>query len=334
MEKLIGKLSELYPGLAFQKSFGKVSGGYLSDNFAVGNDKIKYFLRQYRSKYNKKENEQIHRIKNFFAKNGIPIISPLKNKNGKTFFEFDGKFYALFPFIEGKVIEAKDLTIKTIHSIARMLAKIHLLSKNGFPELTEDRTSIYSKEKIVADGEKILSLINAKRKKDEFDEQALCQIALKLDLVKQNNITFEDLGLKFDHLIHGDFHEMNLFYDQNNEVKFVYDLEKATVAPRSFEIARAIDYICLTDFKDINIIRAAEFVKAYRSLYEISDEEIRKGLIFWYMKNIHNLWIEEAHYLQNNFRTDVFYPIQDKKLRFYSQHLDKVINNILEKSHE
>lgn len=329
MEKLIKKLAEIYP-LQITKSFGKVAGGYLSDNFAVGNEEKKYFLRQYRAKYTRPEIEAIHRVKKFFAENGIPIISPLKTENGETFFELDDRFYALFPFVDEKTIEASDLSERSIKSIGKMLAKIHLLSKNGFPNLTEEKTSEFNKEKCLKIGEEIKEIVDNIKNPTNFDKMAQRQVSYKIDLVKKNQIKFSDLGLKYDHLIHGDFHALNLFYDENGEVKYVYDLEKAVISPRSFEIARAIDYICLENFGPENIRKVRIFISAYRSIYPISNDEIKIGLRFWYLKNIHSFWIEEAHYLNNNFRTDVFYPIQDKKLKYYSKNFDQMIKNILE----
>lgn len=328
MEKLIKKLAELYP-LKINKSFGKVPGGYLSDNFAVGNNEDKYFLRQYRAKYTKPEIEAIHRIKKFFAKNDVPIILPIPSKSGETFFDFDNRFYALFPFIQEKTRGSSQLTIPTVRSIGKMLAKIHLLSKNGFPNITDDRDRIFNKEKALALGKEIFQIVKNKKVLDKFDKLASKAIPFKLNLIKNNSKTFEDLNLKHDHLIHGDFHELNLFYDEKNEVKYVYDLEKATVAPRSYEIARALDYICLEKFEQRNIKKASEFVKAYKSFYPISDTELRNGLLFRFIDCFHSFWIEKAHYLDNNFRTDVFYPTESRKLKYYSKNLNKILDKIL-----
>jgi len=330
MKKLIEKIHQSYPELEIEKFFGKVAGGYLSDNYAVGNNQKKYFLRQYRSQYDEARVQSMHRVKKFFDENGIPIIPPIETSQGKTFFEFESRFYALFPFIEEKTIEASDLSERSIKSIGKMLAKIHLLSKNGFPNLTEERASEFDKEKCLKIGEEIKAIVDDIKNPTNFDKMAQKQVNYKIDLIKKNQIKFSDLGLKFDHIIHGDFHSLNLFYDENGEVKYVYDLEKAVVSPRSFEIARAVDYICLGEFGSENIKKAKIFIAAYRSVYPISSSEIRTGMLFWYLKNIHSFWIEEAHYLNNNFRTDVFYPIQDKKLKYYEKHFDQMIAEILE----
>lgn len=327
--KIIKKLQELYPDLEIEESFGKVAGGYLSDNFSIGNNEKKYFLRQYRSQYDRERIESMHRIKKFFLENGIPIIPPIETSEGKTFFELKGRFYALFPFIEEETIEASNLSFGSIRSIGKMLAKIHVLSKDGFPNITEVKTEIFNKEKAIEQGEEFLKIIKEKEKLDDFDRMALRQITYKLEKIRENDTTVEDLSLKSDHLIHGDFHELNLFFANNGEVKFVYDLEKAVIAPRAYEIARSLDYICLTKFDEDHYIKAKEFIKAYRSIYELSDQELRKGWIFWCLKNVHSFWIEKAHYLENNTRTDVFYPMQDKKLLFYAEKRDEVVSNIL-----
>ena len=84
---------------------------------------------------------------------------------------------------------------------------------------------------------------------------ALEDIKIRKFLVESNSINFEDLELKNDHLIQGDYHTGNLFFDNYNHVSSVFDFEKARYAPRVFELVRSLihiffhnDYLLINNF--------------------------------------------------------------------------------------
>lgn len=329
-KKMIAELNKMY-GLELKRVVKKVEGGFLSDNLIVGNDDDKFFLRKYRDKYTLDEVENIHKSKQFFYDHGIPIIMPLKTKNGKTIVNIDNSYYGLFPFVSAKILSKEEISNDAIGSIAQMQAKMHLLSRKSLPQVTDRKTGIWNKEKAISDMATIEKVLSKKKKMDKFDEIASKCMKLKKNIILNNKIRFEDLKLKFDHLVHGDFHCYNLFYDDKNHVKYVFDLEKTDIAPRAFELARAIDFVCLHQGEKDSVAKAGHYLKSYREIYQISNQEFRSGFIMHYLKSAHTLWIEKNHYLENNLRTDVFYEDDYNKLRYFSKDLEKILDEILEK---
>ena len=310
----------------------KVDGGYLSDSFVVGSSGKQYLLKQYREKYNEQDLINIHKTKQIFSENGIPIIMPLENNQQKTYFKHGNYFYSLFPFVNAKSIKPDKVSDRAVRSMAKMQAKMHKISfSRKIPKIFDRETNLWNKEKALEKGERIKFIIGKRKLKDNFDKIASKFVDFKIANIKKNKIIPEDINLKSDCLIHGDYHAFNLFFDDNYEVKYVFDLEKTVYAPRAYELVRAIDYICLNDF---NFKKAGLYIRAYRDVYPISEEEFEKGFVFYLMKGIHTFWIEENHYLDNNFRTDVFYKDDNSKTNYYAKHSNSVIKKIVSYSNK
>lgn len=131
-KELISHIRELFekPSLEFQ---GNVTAGFLSQNFILEENGVKFFLKQYRQTKEGRIKE-IHSIKFFFAEHGIPAVLPLKTKDGNTFFSFENSFFALFPFVNGKRAVRGCITVKELQEMGKLLARIHLLSKKIHPK--------------------------------------------------------------------------------------------------------------------------------------------------------------------------------------------------------
>lgn len=128
MEQILLKLNQLY-GINVS-SFKKVEKGFLSDNYFLSDGIKNFFLKKYRFD-NSNRIAEVHFSKKYFADGGIPVILPISLLDGKTFFECDTAYYALFPFVEGRHFERGDLSESAIISLGQMLGKIHLLGKES-----------------------------------------------------------------------------------------------------------------------------------------------------------------------------------------------------------
>jgi homoserine kinase type II len=327
-EKLREKLTDLYNIIA--TNFEPVTKGTLSTNFVVHSNNSKYFLKGYKFE-NKEKISEIHSVKKFFLEGGIPVIMPIEGKHNSTYFELNNKFYALFPFVEGENYEHYGNPIpnkQAIRSLGEMCAKIHLRGKENTIR-TLKQFNPWNTQKSLETFEKILSVISAIKNKSVLDEQAVESLRLKKKLLETNDIQFESLGFKNDHLIHGDYLDHNVFFNDNNEVIAVFDFEKADTSPREYELFRSMMLTFVhgldpkTELENIKI-----YLDAYRSVYPLSEEQIRNGFELFYQKQIHGTWVESEHYLNNNTRVDMFLEIEYKRLKFMAEHKDMIIKTL------
>lgn len=326
-EFILRAIEDLYDveGLRF---VSKITEGYLSNNFILESRGKKFFLKQYR--YDDLEKiREIHQVKFFFAKGGIPVILPLSSAANEYIFEFGKKYYSLFPFIAGRIIRRINRSERAFASAGEMLARIHLLSKDGHPDILHSYFNLWDKDEFFKELAEIKGKITSLEPATDFDKLAHQAMSYKAELVEKSTISFEDLGLRRDHIIHGDYHGNNIFYDDSDNVQWVFDIEKANIAPRSFEIARCVDFMCFANsFEEENFVDANCFLAAYSAVYPIERKELGAGFTAFYLKGIHSLWVEREHYLDKNFRVDHFLESDIEKTRYYTEHLKEFINKL------
>lgn len=322
MEKVLSKIVELY-GLKL-KIENRVTEGFQTENHILTDGNQKYFLKKYTFEDPKRVKE-IHVVKKYFSDGGIPVVLPLKTKNEETFFDIDNAYYALFPFVTGKQFERGKLPETAGYSFARVLAQLHLLGKRPDAPRIEETFTPFNKTKKLDLNAIIEQKIKEKTSLDDFDRLALESLELKKRLISENLITYEELNLPSDHLIHGDYLEQNVFFDEHDTVSYVFDFEKSRYAPRVFELFRAMIYSVLgTDTSPANIAKLKNCIDVYLEIYQMSKDEIKRGLVFFYLKEIHNIWVEREHYLKDNNRTDVFLAQGLARIKYLSENLDNL----------
>jgi Ser/Thr protein kinase RdoA (MazF antagonist) len=328
MTSLLEKINILYPFSQPVRIIKKVRKGYLTTKFIIGNDKKKYFLKGYRDPVLRVKNT--HKAKEFFSNNGIPVILPIQNKNEKTFFVHNGEVYSVFPYIEGEQFEKFKVPEIALREAGKMLAKLHLLSKDRMPIGIRKRKFIVDKEKSISRVKKIIDLIDKKKSKTTFDKASLARLKLKLDLIQNNRIKVATRKLGKRHIIHADYHEANIFF-KNNKIIYVFDWEMVSCAPRVMEIARSVDFFCFNgNFKPKNFSMAKTYLSAYNNIYPINKEELFYGLHAWCYNRLHSVWSSEEYYLKNKKLSAGFIKREIRTIEYYYRNLEEFIGKIVE----
>lgn len=302
----------------------RIEKGFLSENYKVSTRQEDYFLKKYRFD-NEAKIKEIHSVKKYFSEKGIPVILPLSTKDEETCFEFDGSYFALFPFVTAVQPERGKLTPNMIISLGKMLGKIHLAGKDCNLKLSESFIG-WDKQKGLETVQVLENKLDEIKNKSDFDSIAEKNIKLKKRLIIDNNIKFSDLNLKIDHVIHGDYLDYNVFFDDKGNIKHVFDFEKTKIAPRTQELFRSATYSFLnTDFDEVSISNIKLYIDSYLEVYPMSKEESENGLLAHYLDSIHSFWVEKEHYLKNNQRVDLFLEWNHKRLVFMSERLKELL---------
>ncbi|MDE2019459.1 MAG: phosphotransferase [Patescibacteria group bacterium] len=327
LKKLIKKLY----GLSIDKSV-LIKEGFMGHNRALYCGKEKYFLKRYYFTDEPKIKE-VHRVKKFFSSKGIPVILPMQARNHSTYFCFDGRYYALFPFVNGRKLFSEKLTAKALRSSGEMLARIHLISKRRAPFKLADQFSSWNTEQFLKDAEHIITIIQRKKKKSCFDFAALEVLKVKMDFARKNRVAFAGLHLENDHLIHGDYHAKNLFFDNADNVEWVFDFEKTQIAPRIMEMIRSAIIVCFDGrFTKKNFKKAEEYIGAYTKLYPLKKAEVESGLTAFVVKHMHSVWVEKEHYLKHSRRVDRFLESTLKERFFMYENFSRFVKLFMGKN--
>lgn len=298
----------------------KVAQGFLSDNYVLSDGGVKYFLKKYRFT-NIQRIKEVHSVKQYFNDDGVPVIMPIINKEGETFFESDGNFYTLFSFVEDCQLHGNQVTQRAIVSLAKMLGQIHLLGKKSKLPVNVFFKP-WSKENSLKQAELILKKIDSIKDKSVFDLRAEKNVLLKKKLIEGAPRDYDSFNFSNDHLIHGDYMIWNVFFAKNDEVSWVFDFEKTKYSPRYFELFRSMIYSAfLGDAIDQKAIDDSKvYLESYREVYPISKEEIVEGFLAYYIRSIHSLWLEAEHYLKNSTRADELLKSDILRTKYLSEH--------------
>lgn len=333
MERLISYLIKRYPQINRIKGMDKVMEGYLSNNYIIYTNKEKYFLKQYEDIYTEEEIKDIHTVGEVFYKHKIPIILPIKNNLNQTYFIFNKKMYSLFPFVEGIKADSRTITQVSIKSIAKTLAQIHLISINGSPITISHKSSLINTDDFFNVFPKILDIINSIENKTEFDELALKTIKSKKDLLEQNEELIKSFKEVNDHLLHGDYHEKNLFLDTNMNVKYIFDLDRTKLGDRLHELVRSMDFICLNgEYSKEHLENAKIYVHTYYDIYPFDKEDLINSLKGYWLKKATSLWIERTHYIEGSNRVDCFLENELALLEYFSDNYIELADILMDNS--
>jgi len=188
----------------------RVEEGYISQNYILEADSNRFFLKQY-ADYTEQQIKEIHDVKEYLSKSGIPVIIPIKTLSGDTYFSSKGKYYTLFPFIAGKTTDREKISRSSLKSLAQVLAQIHLLSKDSYPQIINQYQKFWDSNDFIASSKAILNQLEQIDQKTDFDLLATRTLKLKSLIVKGNSITPADLNIRNEFLVHGDYHEKNVF---------------------------------------------------------------------------------------------------------------------------
>jgi homoserine kinase type II len=325
-EEIFQKIIANYPMLHKARIVNELKNG-LSNNYAFEAERVRYFLKQYRHSNFEKVRE-IHNVKKYLHDGGIPVIQPMYTAGNDTLVEIEDSMYAVFPFVVGLHQKESAVGDAALDELAHTLADIHKLSVSN-PFVINDTFHDWNPDKFMNKAEAILAALDCKPNLTELDEQMKQGVILKRELVSANKKKLADFDLPNDTLCHGDYHVYNVFFDQKGKVEWVFDLEKAEMAPRVFELVRSMNYMNLGgNFDDAHMAKANTYVNAYHGYYPLIEGEFARGVEMRFVKDFHSLWIEGEVFLKNNDRFNRFYEAEFRSLVYLKDHLADFIKKL------
>ena len=102
----------------------RVLAGTLNANYRVETDDGPVFARQYRSDLEIERIQREHEITRWVADRGIPAIPPRSEAGGETVVEVEGRFWSIFPWVDGRVPVRGSLSSRQAESIGEVHGQI------------------------------------------------------------------------------------------------------------------------------------------------------------------------------------------------------------------
>lgn len=262
-----------------------------------------YALRAYRRPDHARA-EWEHRAIGWAGAHGIPVCRPLPLPGGGTVACLDGRLFALFPLAVGRQVARADLQEEEVAAAGRCLASIHLAFAD-FPNVqARHKAFTFDTAGTLESLAQIQAAITARAVQTDADRDALHHLAGRREWLQgramfdgPTRCRFEALPLQ---VVHGDFQETNLFFD-GGEVSAVIDWDQCGVAPRAWEVLRALHLMLGLAPKSCRV-----FLTAYRESCPLPEAELQEAGACYGALADQNLWVYEALYLEGDDRVRPF----------------------------
>ena len=229
--------------------------------------------------------------------NGYPAVDTILSKAGNELEVVDtpwGTFYAVaFKKVLGKQITEMPLTKDMIFGLGKALGKLHKLSSE-FKPVNNKRNDW----KEIADWmEDVLSTF-------PDETVAKSELAILRSYLSKLPTTKENFGL-----IHYDFETDNVFYDEVTKTYNTIDFDDAMYHWYALDMEQSLDSL-KEDMPEEQVEPSVkEFIKGYRSEYDISDEMLkllplfrRYANLYGYVRILHSVeekWNNEPDWMIN-----------------------------------
>ena len=203
-----------------------------------------------------------------FRELGIPAISSITN-NSKSLVDADSNTFIVYPWVNAKVLDKNEVSIKHAKKIAAILAKMHLINLS-LSEITKLKYETPSNDIII-------DLIGKSLQASlPFADQLQKAKAWILDVNEKYEKTIPLLN-QFIVISHGDLDPKNVLWDQNND-PILIDWESARVTNPTYEILiAALDWSGITAGSMRNDIFLA-MIKAYKDEGGVIDSNNLKAI--------------------------------------------------------
>jgi len=309
-----------------------VEAGYLSRNWLLATADQRYFLKRYRFT-DRARVVAAHATLFHFHRAALPVIMPLATADGQYICSDGDHFYTLFPFIAGRQLQRGALSPRAVQSMGTLLARLHRAGQHALLPQVRQLMLKDNRATFTPAATALLDLIAAQPIQTPFDRLAQETVQRQLVLVAQTPMPFDALTLQSDHLIHSDYHDGNLFFNDQEEVTHLFDWERSEVAPRELELVRALLFTCFSNphnfrgtFTPQTFALAATFLTSYHTAYPLDPQRFVDALHARYWSSLCSLWVVNEHYRHQNNRVDLFLEANLAEINYFADQLPALID--------
>jgi Ser/Thr protein kinase RdoA (MazF antagonist) len=173
--------------------------------------------------------------------------------------------------------------------------------------------------------------IKAKRAPDAFDLRALTSFGYRRTLLATGMPPLAAFAWLPVQLLHGDFHDRNLFFGADGSITGIIDWELAAHGPRAWEIIRALD-VALNLPQDLASggARLRAFLHGYAAEAPLTVEECQAMPDLYWVYRVHSLWVFEEHYRKGSARTDHLAMEDVPALEWWQRHRAAVATALID----
>lgn len=301
-----------------------VAEGLMNRNWAVttsGNERV--FVKQVLDVGAEQARLQ-HAATMALAARGLPVCAPLAAADGRTLFGVDDALFAVYPWVIGLHVPGSEMTLAQAGALGAVLARMHAVFAGVMPAA---RTAMVMPVAELAKARQAIAayaaMIGQRPERSAFDEFAVGQLARRgrlLDcaghLRPEAASVWEPCGWA-----HGDFHDLNVLWDEQGRLAAVLDFDRLGLRPLAFELVRSATLMFgFGDQRGLDLDRVSAFVRGYRDLGALSDGQIRQAVRGLWWERVCDFWQLKRHYLRDDTSCDHLFASASALLWWWTEH--------------
>lgn len=240
----------------------KVTGGLSHRMYKVETDKGIYAVKELNAGVMKREKAYSNfvfseKVTDIVKENGISAIGALKIKND-IMLKIEDSYFMVFEWLEGRILQAEEITDKHCEIIGKMLAEIHNIdfSKIEDNERKSVETNFFDWDKYI---------IPAEEQNKPYIKELKESIELLYEL---NKNSVEALEYAKNNLVisHTDLDRKNVMWQ--NEKAFIIDWEASGYINPTIELIQVAWYWSGGDIENIDYNKFEKVINSYKQHYK------------------------------------------------------------------
>lgn len=256
-----------------------------------------------------------HAIATALADKGFPVPRPLRTAAGDALLHLGDDLFSVVEWAEGSHPDCLQLSLAECRDIGVLLGELQLALAGLLPPAPRYATTeVPDPARTFERIDRYLAQIEALEEPDEFDTYVRDRLPERRDLLRRwlpARPPERELGPYG--WTHGDFHDNNLLW-ANGSVQAVIDWDRLRVFLLANELVRSASFMFARGEEPPDLERVSAYAAGYRSVIDLSDEELVAAADVRWWHNLTGLWPLDMRYERCDTSADHLFAQGEKLL--------------------
>lgn len=259
----------------------------------------------------------------------VPAVEVVQTVDSATHFTLGRLAFILTRRCTGRLLHEPSLSMAALESAASMLTRLHIPAERCAGEGWLQTPREGTQEETIRQASDLLRAIRTNRE-TPAGRAAGELIELKMAVLSEGCRVLKSRDMLTHCLVHGDFHNENVLYDETDKISCLLDLESVHIGDPMEDITLFISLACCnTGFWSRNITMAKAFLNAYRRVLPLPPEVIVNGFVD-YLRVLASSYFLERQVLHKDDPTIINMLLRDiRRIIYLRQHLFDFLSALL-----
>ncbi|MDI2131918.1 phosphotransferase [Yinghuangia seranimata] len=307
--------------------FRPVAEGLLNRGYEVTTTEGRWFLKHYLHQSPAAIAFQ-HRVTARLPRHGVPALPPVAGRDGRTARCVGGRWFALFPWVEGTHRAGGELDHAECARLGALLGSVHATLMRLLPPVQQPLfTPAADAAASMAVAHRLLEGIRARPVRETFDELAEHRLIERLRMLRRlaHRRPPDDAAPRTGY-VHGDFHPLNLLYADRDPVAII-DWDRLAALPDTEETVRAaLLFFTTRPQGTLDLSRVRAFMHAYRGIADPGGRQLAAAVRRLWWERLNDFWMLRRHYDESDHRSDPLFASAAALIVWWTRNYDEVMD--------